>query len=382
MPGGMSSYAWSGPGGFLSTQQNPSITNVTLSAAGTYTVTVTDANGCSDTASVNVTIHPLPSVTATSNSPLCEGDTLKLFSAGGMGTYAWMGPNGYTSNVQNPVIPGATVGMSGTYKITVTDGNGCVGEDSVEVTVNPKPVITIASNSPVCEGKTLQLSAGGGTAYSWIGPNGFSSTQQNPVIANVGQGAAGTYYAMVSNGGCTAMDSIEVTINPSPEITLKYSNDTCDKGKGRIQALVSGGTEPYQYQWNTGSVGSEIGNLHGGYYYVVVTDGNGCSRMDSVTILNWAEDCPYFVYVPGAFSPNGDGRNDVLHLKGEGVVWIQFEIYNRWGNKVFESNDLSMGWDGTYKGQMQNTGVFVYILEAEFENGERIKKSGDITLLR
>lgn len=178
------------------------------------------------------------------------------------------------------------------------------------------------------------------------------------------------------------MDSIEVTINPSPEITLKHDNDTCDKGKGRIQALVSGGTEPYQYQWNTGSVGSEIGNLHGGYYYVVVTDANGCSRMDSVTIVNWSEDCPYFVYVPGAFSPNGDGRNDVLHVKGEGVVWIQFEIYNRWGNKVFESNDLSMGWDGTYKGQMQNTGVFVYILEAEFENGERIKKSGDITLLR
>jgi len=123
-----------------------------------------------------------------------------------MTTYSWTGPGGWTSNLQNPTRSNATLAMAGTYTLTVTGANGCTGSASTNVAVNSKPVATASSNSPVCEGSTIQLTGGpnGMTTYSWTGPGGWTSNLQNPTRSNATLAMAGTYRLTVTNGGCTS----------------------------------------------------------------------------------------------------------------------------------------------------------------------------------
>ena len=138
------SYAWVGPNGFTSTEQNPTISNCTLANAGEYTVTVTDANGCVATAKVSVMVNSKPTATAGNNGPVCEGGTVTLLSGGGV-SYAWTGPNGFTSNVQNPLLLNVTFAMAGEYTVTVTDANGCTATAKTTLVVNPLPICGITA---------------------------------------------------------------------------------------------------------------------------------------------------------------------------------------------------------------------------------------------
>ncbi|MCX7954683.1 MAG: hypothetical protein N3A01_05785, partial [Bacteroidales bacterium] len=191
---GTLSYSWSGPNGFTSTQQNPSIPNVTTVNAGTYYVTVTDALNCTATSQVSVTINsnPLASANATPN-PICAGATLNLSASAG-NSWNWSGPAGFSSSSQNPTISNISTTQAGTYSVTVTQANGCTRTASVNVTVNPNPTASANANpNPVCEGATLNLSASAGNTWNWSGPAGFSSSSQNPTISNISSTQAGTY---------------------------------------------------------------------------------------------------------------------------------------------------------------------------------------------
>ena len=142
---GMSTYAWSGPDSYSSADQSPLVSgSATLSIDGIYTLTVTDAAGCTSTASTTVTVNALPTATASSNSPVCEGSPLTLSGGdNGMSTYAWSGPDGYSSADQSPLVSGSsTLSMDGTYTLTVTDGNGCTETASTVVEVNALPTAT------------------------------------------------------------------------------------------------------------------------------------------------------------------------------------------------------------------------------------------------
>lgn len=139
-PGGMTNYSWSGPSSFTSSSQNPTVsTNATTAMAGTYTITVTNSNGCTASTSTSVTVNTNPVATASSNSPVNEGSSLTLTGGpGAMTSYAWSGPNSFSSSSQNPTVSSiATPAMAGIYTITVTNSNGCTGNASVPVTVNP-----------------------------------------------------------------------------------------------------------------------------------------------------------------------------------------------------------------------------------------------------
>ena len=114
-------------------------------------------------------------------------------------------------------------------------------------------------------------------------------------------------------------------------------------------------------------------------YTVIVVDSNGCTASDNVTVF---VEFDYVIWVPNIFSPNGDGSNDIAYVRGVGVADLQFFIYNRWGEKVFETTDLNIGWDGTFRGKKVNNAVFVYYLEATFLDGTQTTKKGDITLVR
>ena len=215
-------YLWTGPNSFISLDQNPTIVNATSAMAGSYAVTVTVA-GCSSLAgTTSVVVNPVPSTpTVTSNSPLCAGSTIILTTPLVIGaTYAWTGPNSYTSVAQNPTIVNATLAMEGTYSVTVTMADCSSLAGTISVVVNPVPATpTVSSNSPLCAGNAINLTTPlvAGATYSWTGPNGYTSVAQNPTISNVTGTMAGSYAVTVSVAGCSSLaGTTSVVVNPVP----------------------------------------------------------------------------------------------------------------------------------------------------------------------
>ncbi len=227
-------YNWTGPSGYTSTQEDPNRSPVVLTFAGIYRVTVTDNAGCSSTSTTPVTVTNIvgPTITAASNSPVCGGTSIVLTSTPSGGTtpytsFAWSGPNSYTATQEDP--PGfiGYVNASGTYTVTVTDNNNCKASASVALVVNG-PAVNVTSNSPVCPGSNILLSAGAvlpaGTTYAWTGPNGFSSTVRNPPGFI---GVTGTYSVTVTAAGCSNTGSVLVMVaDITPPVIVCPANTT------------------------------------------------------------------------------------------------------------------------------------------------------------
>lgn len=253
-----------------------------------------DAFGCPTIATDILTINvaPCPPPTISSNSSICVGDTIQLnFPFSVQATYAWSGPNGFSSSIHNPSISNATVNMSGTYVVTVTfPGLDCEIVDSITVTVNPPPTITLNSITHVnCFGAatgviSITPSVNGPFTTVWTNSSGA-------IVQPVGL-VAGTYQVVVTNANsCSSTASYTVTQNPqingsiTPTTSYNGFNVSCF---GAIDAgaiiNVTGGNSSYSYVWNNGSVGNSVSNLNGGFVSVTVTDGLGCSRVFSTTL--------------------------------------------------------------------------------------------------
>ncbi len=247
-------YLWSGPLSYTSAVQNPTIGGITLAQSGTYTVNVT-VLGCSGSfGTVNVVVAPpVPAPAAGSNSPLCEGQPL-LLTAGTIAgaTYSWIGPNSFTSTVQNPTVVATTTASAGTYSVTANVAGCTSPSGTVAVIVNPTPAApTAGSNSPLCEGATLNLTANNiaGATYNWVGPNSFTSTTQNPSIVATTSLAAGTYSVNVTVGGCAGpFGLVAVTVNPLPAPVIAGSNaPLCI---GATLSLTASNIVGAVYNWN------------------------------------------------------------------------------------------------------------------------------------
>ncbi|HET7819427.1 MAG TPA: hypothetical protein VFL70_08975, partial [Bacteroidia bacterium] len=251
---GATGYTWSGPNSFSSTLQNPTISNVTTSASGTYSVSAT-VTGCTGAAgTVSITVNPTPaSPTAGSNTPVCSGQTLSLTANTVAGsTYNWNGPNSFSSSTQNPTISNVTTSASGTYTVTRSSAAGCVSTNATtSVTINQTPnAPTASSNSPVCTGSTISLTASNtGTTYSWTGPNSFSSASQNPTIGSSTTANNGTYSVTATTNGCTGTSgTTSVTVNAIPATPTPGSNSpVC---VGAVLSLTSNTISGATYNWN------------------------------------------------------------------------------------------------------------------------------------
>jgi gliding motility-associated-like protein len=294
-PAGAAGYNWSGPNGYSNTVQNPTIAGALPNASGMYTVTVTATGGCTATASINVTVNANPVPSAGSNSPICEGSSLNLTSSpAGAVSYNWSGPNGYTNASQNPTIAGALPTATGTYTVTVTATGGCTATASTTVTVNANPVPTAGSNSPICEGTPLNLTStpAGAIGYNWNGPNGFSSTSQNPTITGALPAASGTYTVTVTaTGGCTATASTIVTVNSNPTPTAGSNSPICEGTSLNLTASPGGATS---YIWSgPNGFSSAIQNpiltavvpAAAGTYTVTVTSTSGCTATATTNVV-------------------------------------------------------------------------------------------------
>ena len=323
--GTATSWSWSGPNSFTSTDEDPVIMNVSASAGGTYKVIGTNGNGCVDSSEVTVVINALPTITAGSDEPKCVGETLNLTSSGTSTMWLWSGPNSFTSTSEDPVIMIVSAAAAGTYKVVGTNGNGCVDSSEVTVVINALPTITAGSDEPKCVGETLNLtSSGTSTSWIWSGPNSFTSTAEDPVIMNVSAAAGGVYKVIGTNGnGCVDSSEVTVVINALPTITAGSDEPKC---VGETLNLTSSGTST-SWIWsgpNSFTSTAEdpvimiVSAAAAGTYKVVGTNGNGCVDSSEVTVVINALP----TITAGSDEPKCVGETLNLTSSGTSTSWI------------------------------------------------------------
>lgn len=397
-------YAWS---------TGATTQSITPASSGTYAVTVTTPQGCSATFDANVSLAPELSVELGSDTTICAGASLALdaghpgashaWSTGastptiqvsGAGTYAVTVSNGFCSasdaitvavspgpvdalqdiiacvdapptlNAGNPgssylwstgsTAQSISAGASGTYAVTVTNAAGCSATFDATVALVQPPTVALGPDTVLCDGQTLVLDAGNpGSSYAWS----TGSTARTIAVR-----AAGTYSVQVSNGYCQRSDAITVHFNPSPARMAVNEFHACLDDEPKY-VVIDAGNPGSRHTWSTGETSRVILAGAYGWYFVHMTNVYDCSTLDSARVIEY---CPATIFVPNTFTPNGDGVNDVFLPVGKSIASIHLVVHNRWGEQLFETEDLEVGWDGTYRGEPVKPDVYVWRMEYKF----------------
>ncbi len=361
--------------------QNP-IASPTITT--TYTLTATDANTCSNTDQVVVTVNPLPNADAGNNQTICSQTAAYLTATGGV-QYSWS-PVGV---IGNPTQQG-TIAYPLTpqyFYVLVTDFNGCKKTDSVYINILFPFDVEFPTDTCICLGSSMVLTINDTSSiqhyYNWTPPLGvIGATDSASITASPYSDV--TYTAIVSDGQCYAdTGEINLCVNPIPTVDAGPNQQML---LGESIQLSADGTG--QFTWSPDSSLSCVNcqepsasPLQTIQYTVTIVDTNGCTNNDSMMVYVICSD--QVIYIPNAFTPDGDEVNPEFKIYGTGIKELIFlRIYNRWGEKVFETADLSKGWDGTHRGKLQEPGVYVYYMEAICSTGQTIAKQGNISLLR
>jgi len=376
---GATNYSWSPAVGL----DNSNISNPVATPLSTtqYIVSGTTPNGCTGKDTVNVTVYQRPVIVKSNDTTICKNSSVQLFAGGGI-IYNWSPSASLNNNsIPNPV---ATPTTNTTYYITVTDNNTCTKKDSINISILPVPVFTISNPKNVCQNSSVQLTAAGGNLYSWqpvISLN--DSAIANPFASPQ---TTTNYSVLITDTICnnTSTLSTIVTVLSLPVIKADKSNDLdCSHDFSQLNA-----TGAIQYSWSPAHTLSDPGLANPvakptieTVYIVKGTDAKGCVNYDSVMVNITAQNKSGY-YMPSAFSPNNDGLNDCYGIKYWGIIEeLDFGIYNRWGERIFHTNNPTDCWNGTYKGIKQDPGVFVYLITAKTLCGKVFKK-GTFVLIR
>jgi gliding motility-associated-like protein len=317
-------------------------------------------------------------VTVTSNSPVCEGSELNL-SGGpdGMTAYFWTGPDGFTSDLQNPIVSDfATTAMQGLYTLTVTHPSGCTNSATNYVLVKQLPVVNISGSNSMCLGDLIWLRATpeGGIFTVLDGPgiifgNSLSAIETGTIIIEY------TYHGLCSNSATKSINVYEKPISnagPDQELTFIFETQMDAEllpGETGIWSVISG-TGLFD---DIHSPVSRVSNLSVGesiFHWKVLNE--NCEDVDDVKII------VNNLFVPSVITPNGDGKNDFFRVD-EYAGRIELIIFNHWGNEEFRSSDYKNDWDGrNQSGAKLPSDTYFYILK--FENG-KVKK-GSVLIKR
>lgn len=366
--------------------------NPSVIGAGTYTVNYSFGVGaCLTSTTIVVKVHPqLTTSTSISSPTICTGEAslLNVNASGGLPTifnYTYTWSNNLIGIANQNVVPAITT----VYTVTTTDGCSDPVTDTMRVTVKPTFYSSFSVNPKICYGSpgnaTVNITPAGNYTYTWV---------TNPVQSgSVINGPAGKSYQVKITDlstGCKkdtsiiipSYNAIQALFSPNPNMScIPFENnlvsflDLCNGAlsgnwnfNGAIRSYTPGQTETYEFK----DPGTYTVSLS------VVNDGNCPSDyLLNICILPSTE-----IFIPDIFSPNNDGNNDVLFVRSNGLKEMRFAIYDRLGNKVFESTDVGRGWDGTYNGSMAEQGVYAYVLEGTLVTDKKVTKKGDISLIR
>lgn len=349
-----------------------------------YFVSVND-NGCITQDTVQVNVLPFINVSAGLDSNICQTDTFRLPTISHALSYSWTSSTGeLVSNTKNPLVRPL---VNTRYYVTANLGK-CQARDSVFYRVAPYPVAAVASDTTICYGKRVSLQAFVvGSSFKWTPTNSLLN-------ANLVQPIAGpsktTTYILTANDtlGCPKPVSDTITVTVIQPLIVFAGNDTSIVASQPLQLNASGGTS---YLWTpaTGLSDPTIANpiaildksVDSITYTVTAYDVNGCFAKDAVKVKLFQSDPD--ILVPSAFTPNADGKNDLLKPILIGIDKLHyFSIFNRWGQQVFITTEIGKGWDGIYNGEKQPSGTYVYSTEGVDFLGKTIAKKGTIVIIR
>ncbi len=348
---GFSSYLW---------QDGSTSQTITAYNQGYYSVTVTDAIGDTAIDSVYLTVIPLPNdFTLGKDTVICTGFSVVLDAGPGFDIYLWQ---------DGSITQSITVSEEGIYSVSVSGECG-IAADSILLTEIPLPQVSLGMDRQLCQGASIVLDPGTQfVKYNWS----TGDTTQTITV-----NTTGAYSVTITDtNSCMSHDAMVLVIQELPVVNLGEGMDMCDIKQWMLDA--GSGVGLSSYLWQDGSVYQTYLVKDDGLYSVTVT--NSCGTVTDSVVFEPCPDC--ILELPNAFSPNGDGSNDILYPVGGGYTRIDMIIYNRNGERVFETKELNEGWDGTFKGVLQPNEVYYYYLTGECLGGKVIKKKGDVTLLK
>jgi gliding motility-associated-like protein len=383
-----STYNWYFGDGEVSSQINPVHSFL---SAGSYTVKLvaTATGGCQDSTTHIVTVHGNPTVTANNDLTLCRDKSIQLQAAGAQ-LYEWTPAQGLScDDCPNPV---ATPLTTATYIVKGINNFGCPGYDTVAITVFQPIQINASPDAVICAKQSINLLASGADSYIWSPAQSLSSA----VVADpVATPAVTTQYRVIGFDGHNCFTDtayVSITVNPVPTLQL-----------GPDLTLPTGTIHPFNpvttkgpivlWQWTpatnlscnncpdpSATVKNDI------TYYTLIENIYGCTAIDSVNIKTFCEGSQ--VFIPNAFTPDGDGINDILMVRAKGVEVVRsIRIFTRWGELIFEKtnfppNTSSYGWDGKIRGVTAPAEVYVYTAEVTCDNLQTYTYKGNISILK
>jgi gliding motility-associated-like protein len=384
---------WSGTG---ITNASQGTFDPATATPGLHIVTYTYSGVCPFVNSMPITVKPNPILPLVSNnSPMCERNDLSFITTTVQNAnYFWSGPNGFTSNLQNPTINNVTYADSGDYQLYIVV-DGCLSPvaTSIGAIWPTPPTPTVTSNSPICEGQTLYLETDSfpNATYVWSGPDGFSSGLRRPVIGYATPANSGLYEIIKIANGCSSLSSsLMVTVNPIPssEFVALPEEVSVINPVIEFSSQATTGTN-IQYLWNFGDNNSSTD------YSPIYTYADTGSYTVSYTVTDVLTGCfsetektvivsPYFrLHIPNAFTPNNDGLNDHFKVVGHAIEAYSLNIFDRWGGKIYESNNIQQHWEGIEKGgYAAPQGAYVYVIKVKDVKGKDYEYTGTVTLLR
>lgn len=397
---GAASYAWDFGDGSTSTASTP---GHTYAAPGTYTIRLIarNDNACNlaDTAFREVTILPeAPPVSAMNDTLFCgpiAAFNLIASSNGTASLWQWSTSSAFTDILNSsPSDSTATISPaeSGTYFVRVGNGPVCRATDSVQVTVS-LGTITLIGGGGICTGDTITLSVLGadpGSIFSWtpadevIGGEATANILVSPISAT-------TYgVSVVAPTGCTWSDAASVTVSPISADAIQATADpvlVLPGNSSQLNALPIG--PGISYSWspsaplNNGSIPNPIATLQQTTLFTATITDGVCTRSDTVLVKVHELTCGFpDIFVPNSFTPNTDGTNDLLFVRGNNIQRLEFLVFDRWGELVFATERQDQGWDGTFRGKPVDPAVFVYHLTADCGDGQQYFTKGNVSVIR
>jgi gliding motility-associated-like protein len=386
-----------GPLGFNGAGSTVNIPDATLNMAGDYTVTATDGNGCKEYAPASVSVNPTPPLTVTANAPICSGETLSLTAqSNNVVLYYWYGPLNWWSTQQNPPIKDLDPSASGIYTVHVHDALGCTSTATMDVLVRNSPTVNIASDKlkgcvPLCVNLTpVNSSELAGLVWEFGDGNVAAGMSASSCYNN-----AGNYFIKTTatdKYGCKNIANLTIEAYAIPVADFNFApskpltNEMIDFRDASHEANITKWSWYFSDQSNKIVTGTEVSRAFenaGNYQAVlIVVSEHGC-KDTVVKQVMVGED--FGLYVPDAFTPNGDGVNDVFAPKGHGIAKYELNIFDRWGERLFTSTDMELGWDGTFpKRAVEDLKQDVYVWKVKLTTvqGKTEEFAGKVTLYK
>lgn len=374
---GYASYVWSD-------SNNSTSQSITVSEEGTYTVTISNDEGCTSSNNFTIGFAPSPSYSIIPDTSICDGKEILLGLVQAQGTsYSWTA-NPPDPSLDNPNIgtPDVSPTQTTTYTLVATNG-ACTITDSVTVTVGDAMIEAVGGD--ICAGETATIFATGspsGGTYLWIDEDGNEVGTGDNVDVN--PAFTTSYQVSYTVGDCIANTTVVVDVVSDPNISIVSSEGTEIAIGSETTLTVENAPEGSTYVWtsNNGETSEDesvvINPLENVSYTVEITTPEGCVFFAEINITTITLD----IAIPNLFTPNGDELNDRFYIINAEFLYeiLEFQVFDRWGEMVHNAPNIP--WDGTFKGKRMPSDIYIYTFRIRDQNGDEISLKGDVALMR